>query len=381
MLSAFSIIALLSLAAWIFLALAWGGFWRADQRLPAVVQSSRSNWPGVVAVIPARNEAATIADVCQALKDQDYKGDLQIIVVDDNSDDGTAEQVSAVAGVLVLIGKPLEPGWSGKLWAQSQGIEVAAKDFPDSKYLLLTDADIAHDQQSVRRLVQRAESGGLDMVSEMVRLRTDSCWEKLLIPAFVFFFQKLYPFPRVNDPLDPMAAAAGGVMLLKTDALTKAGGLEMIKGAVIDDCTLAALIKNAGGKIWLGLSETNASLRSYESLGDIWSMVARTAYIQLKCAPLLLLGTLIGMVFLYLVPPLALILGMIFAKEALLLAGFLGWVLMAALYGPTLKLYGRSWVEGLGLPLAGALYSLMTVSSALRHWRGQGGAWKGRTYG
>jgi len=244
----------------------------------------------------------------------------------------------------------------------------------------LTDADIEHDPGNVRRLVFKAEAEGRHLVSLMVKLRCESVWERLLIPAFVFFFQKLYPFPAVNDPHSRTAAAAGGCMLVRRETLAQAGGIDAIRSEVIDDCALARLIKKRG-PIWLGLATRTRSLRAYDGLAEIWDMVARTAYVQLRHSVPALAGTVVGMAVIYLVPPLAFAVGTALRDGALAAAGLLAWLVMALAYGPTLALYGRSVAWAVALPAAAGLYTLMTVSSAYRHWRGRGAAWKGRHYG
>jgi len=331
----------------------------------------------VTAVIPARNEAATIGRTVGSLLAQDYPGELSVIVVDDNSDDGTAEAAGSDPRLRVIPGAPLADGWTGKLWAVSQGVREAGT-APD--YLLLTDADIEHDPGNLKRLVYKAETDGRHLVSLMVKLRCESFWERLLIPAFVFFFQKLYPFPAVNDPNSRIAAAAGGCMLVRRETLEAAGGIDAIRSAVIDDCALARLIKKRGS-IWLGLATRTRSLRAYDGLVEIWDMVARTAYVQLRHSPLALVGTLAGMAVIYLVPPLAFAVGTALRQGPLASAGMIAWLLMALAYAPTLALYGRFVAWALVLPVSAGLYTLMTLSSAMRHWRGRGAGWKGRHYG
>lgn len=375
-------LALISVTAWLYLALLHGRFWHADQRLNlnSVIIESKSS---VIAVIPARDEAGGIGRTVRSLLDQVYDGDFSIIVVDDNSTDGTADAARAVladdaerARVTVIAGTPLADGWVGKMWAVAQGVKAAGN--PD--YLLLTDADIEHAPGSLAALVGKAEDDDLGLVSLMVRLNCSSLWERLLIPAFVYFFQKLYPFPRVNNPGDSMAAAAGGCMLVHRETLQAAGGIEAIRGALIDDCALARRIK-PHRRIWLGLAGTTTSLRGYADLAPIWQMVARSAYVQLGYSPLLLAGTVIGMVLLYLVPPLAVFTGAASSNWLMAIAGGAAWGVMAWTYVPTLELYGRSLVWAWSLPLAGAIYAAMTLDSARRHYAGRGGAWKGRTYG
>ncbi len=374
--------ALLSALIWGGLLLFRRGFWYADQRLGEA--GALEVWPAVAAVVPARNEAETIADTVASLLGQDYPGGLSVIVVDDNSDDGTAVAAqTAAAGdarLHVVGGRALEAGWTGKLWAQSQGIRWAAEMAPDAVFLLLTDADIVHDRGNLRRLVYKAETEGRHLVSLMVKLRAVTFWERRLIPAFVFFFQKLYPFPAVNDPDSPIAAAAGGCMLVRRAALAEAGGIDAIRDRLIDDCALAGLIK-AKGSIWLGLATRTRSLRAYGRLSEIWDMVARTAFVQLDHSPWQLLGTVVGMALIYLMPPLAMLGGMALGDRLLIGFGGGAWLAMVCAYAPTLRLYGMPIWHGLALPLVAGLYTLMTLSSAWRHWRGRGGAWKGRHYG
>ncbi len=384
------IVTVLSLVFWAGVLALRGGFWRAGPTLddlvldnPPPARPDHSDWPGVVCVIPARNEAATIGGTVKSLLGQDYPGPVSVIVVDDNSDDGTGEAAKAAAGkksgrLTVFSGKPLAPDWSGKLWAVSQGLEVADKTDADAPYVLLTDADITHDKESLRRLVAKAEGESLDLVSLMVRLRCESGWEKLLIPAFIFFFQKLYPFPWVNDPARKTAAAAGGCMLVRRSALRQTGGVEAIRGRLIDDCALAAQIK-AHGPIWLGLTTRVRSERAYDSLREIWDMVARTAFEQLGNSVFALIGTVIVMLIAYLAPLLAAF--GLFGGGGVMTLGLVIWLgAMANAFVPTLRLYGLSLAWAVTLPLAGLLFTLMTVSSAIRTWRGRGGGWKGRHY-
>ncbi len=376
------VIALISIAAWVVLMGFRGWFWRANQRMDGE-GPELERWPEVVAVIPARNEAETVGLAVSSLVGQNYPGAFSLVLVDDGSDDGTAEEARrAVAEdtcLTVVAGKPLEEGWTGKLWAMSQGLRRVEKAAPDSEFILFTDADIAHHPLTLRWLVGKAESERLDLVSVMALLRCRSPWERMLIPAFVFFFQKLYPFPLVNDPQSPEAAAAGGCMLVSRVALARSGGLEAIRGRLIDDCALARRIKR-GGAVWLGLSERVLSLRAYGRLGEIWEMVRRTAFTQLGHSGLALAGTVLGMAGLYLVPPAAVLAGVAIGEAASALAGVSAWLLMCIAYRPTLALYGLpAWRAPL-LPAAALFFTLMTVDSACRHWAGQGGAWKGRTY-
>ncbi len=395
-----TVAAAIALAAWLYLVFLHGGFWRADQRLPRDAADSTPapvSWPAIVAVIPARDEAAAIGDAVASLLRQDYPGDLAVIVVDDHSSDGTADIARAAAaalgaaGRLTIIPAPALPaGWSGKLWAMESGLAALPE---AARYVLLTDADIVHGPDAVRRLAAKAEAEGLDLASLMVRLRCESAAEALLIPAFVYFFQKLYPFRRVNDPRRAEAGAAGGCMLVRRAALDRIGGMAAIRSALIDDCALAAAIKRPGvnasptgstaGRrhpIWLGLADDSVSVRRYDTIASIWRMVARTAYTQLRYSPAALAGTVLGMALLYLVPPAALVLGSALGAWPLAAMGGLALALMLLSYVPTWRDYrGRSpWF--VLLPVAALLYTAMTVDSALRHWRGKGGAWKGRVY-
>ncbi|MFN6487031.1 MULTISPECIES: glycosyltransferase [unclassified Nostoc] len=414
---------LLSLTIWLGLLGFWGQFWRTDQQLE-VTETQLQSLPAVCAVVPARNEAELIPTSLRSLLLQDYPGSFNVFLVDDRSTDRTANFAEGVAHAVgksqqlhIISGASLPPGWSGKLWAVEQGIKSANLFAPD--YFLLTDADIEHDSDNLRRLVKKAVQEDLDMVSVMVRLRCESFWEKLLIPAFVFFFQKLYPFHWVNNPNNPTAAAAGGSILIAREALERIGGIQVIRQALIDDCALAQAVKKSRGalsrlavsvaereqgenssplhpspcpsassqypipnqgRIWLGLSTLTRSLRPYDSLATIWDMVARTAYTQLNYSPLLLLGTLVGMPLIYLVPPVGVILGAVWSNWAIALTGLLGWLLMSFAYYPTIRFYKCSPWLVFSLPAIAFLYTLMTLDSALRHWQGRGGAWKGRVY-
>jgi hopene-associated glycosyltransferase HpnB len=412
-------LALLSVGIWLGLLTLWGGFWRCDQQLDetqaealAIVDRPTDQppelpreWPTVCAVIPARNEADVLPQSLTSLLGQSYPGHFQMILVDDQSSDGTgaiahqlAQEMGCPERLTVLSGAALPPGWTGKLWAMEQGVRRAEQLTPAPDYLLFTDADIAHEAGNLHRLAAKALQDDLDLVSLMVRLRCQSRWEQFLIPAFVFFFQKLYPFPLVNNPHSAIAAAAGGCILLRRTALEKIGGLQILRQALIDDCSLGIAVKQLRhtvssslpskpnnllqptGKIWLGLTQTTISLRPYDSLQTIWDMVARTAYTQLNYSPLLLLGTVLGMALVYLVAPVALIAGVATAHWQIAIAGLLGWLLMAIAYWPTVHFYRLSPLWALSLPAIALLYNLMTIDSALRHWRGQGGAWKGRVY-
>ena len=370
-------IGLLALLAWVYLLGFHGGFWRADQRLSDVT-TPRETWPSVVCIIPARNEAETIAPTVESLLSQEYAGPLRIVVVDDNSADGTADLVPTDPRCSVLSGAPLPAGWTGKVWAMNQGFESIAFENDAADYVLFTDADIAHDTGSVGRLVNKAEANGLALTSLMVRLDAGGLWGQLLIPAFVFFFQKLYPFPVVNNPKRRMAAAGGG-MLVRREALIGAGGLNEIRDALIDDCALRALLKRHG-PIWLGLTTDVVSLRPYDGLREIWRMVARTAFHQLRYSSLILAGCLLGLALLYIVGPYVVVYGILTADGLAAGLGLAAWALMTLAYVPTVRLYNLSSAWAVSLPLLGLLYGLMTLDSARRHWIGAGGAWKGRKH-
>lgn len=378
-------VAIFSLSIWLFLLLFWGNFWRADCLLAN--SQGLNDYPTVCAVVPARNEVEVIAASLTSLLNQDYAGQFSVVLVDDNSGDRTTEIALSTAAQLdksdrltVIAGKPLVTGWKGKLWAMHQGIESVSTPANTPDYWLFTDADIQHDLHNLTQLVTKAETEDLDLVSLMVLLRCQSFWEKLLIPAFVFFFQKLYPFAWVNDPKRSMAAAAGGCVLISNEALTKIGGIANIKDALIDDCSLAQAVKSAGKNIYLGLSETTISLRGYDNLKVIWDTIARTAYTQLNYSPLLLAGTVIGMVIIYLIAPISMAWGLVTSNWLGFSISTVTWLLMIWAYLPTIKLYQISPAWAGLLPAIAFLYTLMTIDSALKYYQGQGGAWKGRTY-
>ncbi|AOX02213.1 glycosyl transferase family 2 [Moorena producens PAL-8-15-08-1] len=447
-------ITVLSLGIWIGLLGFRGQFWRADQRLVIEKFPTRSlgqgeSLPKVCAVIPARNEAELLPTTLRSLLAQDYAGCLTVIVVDDQSTDQTATIAQALAQesnqsserfqLEVLSGQELPPGWTGKLWALEQGIRHGQQQTPAPDYFLFTDADIDHDPANLRQLVTKAEMEHLDLVSLMVLLRCQDFWERLLIPAFVFFFQKLYPFAWVNNPTKSTAAAAGGCILISHQALNRIGGIEVVRQALIDDCALAQAVKSSNttsfaplapqraiprwgeqnsqspfrcapprasksplgrtaklgdlggfsktnqqspgfGGIWLGLSQSTRSLRPYPSLASIWNMIARTAFTQLEYSPWLLVGTVMGMILIYLVPPIGLIVSVLTGHWLNAIASLVTWLLMALAYLPTLRLYQCSPLLGFCLPGIGLLYTLMTIDSAWRHWQGRGGGWKGRVY-
>ncbi|MGW2272777.1 glycosyltransferase [Streptomyces yangpuensis] len=374
-----------SLAAWLWLTLARGMFWRTDVRLPP--RTAPARWPSVAIVVPARDEAAVLPLSLPSLIAQDYPGEAEVILVDDGSTDGTGRLALRIAAeqpglplTVVSPGAPA-PGWTGKLWALRHGISLARTAHPtEPDFLLLTDADIAHEPDSLRELVAAATSADLDLVSQMARLRVAGLWERLVVPAFVYFFAQLYPFRWINRPGARTAAAAGGCVLLRTSAAVRARVPDRIRQAVIDDVSLARAVQDSGGCIWLGLAERVDSIRPYPALADLWRMVSRSAYAQLRHQPLLLAGTVAGLTLVYLVPPAALLAGLSAGHPAVAWAGGLAWLLMAGTYVPMLRHYRRSPAWAPLLPFTALLYLLMTVDSAVQHYRGRGAAWKGRTY-
>ncbi|MGW3288115.1 glycosyltransferase [Streptomyces sp. NPDC001002] len=380
--SAIAWIAVVSLAAWLWLLLCQGFFWRTDIRLPR--REEPDVWPSVCVVVPARDEAAVLPASLPSLLAQNYPGRAEIFLIDDGSSDGTGDLARELArtygGLPLTVDSPGEPpaGWTGKLWAVRHGIGLARARGPE--YLLLTDADIAHAPDSLRELVAAARTGGFDVVSQMARLRVESVWERLVVPAFVYFFAQLYPFRRIGGARTRTAAAAGGCVLLRAETAERARIPDAIRHAVIDDVALARAVKGGGGRIWLGLAERVDSVRPYPRLHDLWRMVSRSAYAQLRHNPLLLLGTVLGLALVYLVPPVTLIAGAAVGDTAAALAGGLAWLVMTGTYVPMLRYYRQPlWLAPL-LPFTAFLYLLMTVDSAVQHYRGRGAAWKGRTY-
>lgn len=380
--SAFAWIAAGSLSAWLWLLLCQGFFWRTDVRLPR--RTDPGEWPSVCVVVPARDEAVVLPASLPSLLAQDYPGNAEVFFVDDGSGDGTGELARRLArehgGLPLTVDSPGEPpaGWTGKLWAVRHGIALARAREPE--YLLLTDADIAHAPDSLRELVAAARAGGFDAVSQMARLRVDSLWERLVVPAFVYFFAQLYPFRRIGRRGTRTAAAAGGCVLLRTDTAVRARIPDAIRGAVIDDVALARAVKRGGGRIWLGLADRVDSVRPYPRLADLWRMVSRSAYAQLRHQPLLLLGTIAGLALVYLVPPAALAWGAATEEGVTAVLGGLAWLVMTGTYVPMLRYYRQPlWLAPL-LPVTAFLYLLMTADSAVQHYRGRGAAWKGRTY-
>jgi hopene-associated glycosyltransferase HpnB len=360
------------LAIWLYLVGARGGFWQAAQRDDENAASGRpavDQWPAVTAVVPARDEAESVGETVGSLLRQAYQ-----------SRDATARVAREAAAVLgagdrlaVIAGRALPAGWTGKLWAQQQGFEYAENAPLLPTYLLFTDADIVYDADALRSLVVRAERGGLVLTSLMAKLRCRSFAERAFVPAFIFFFQMLYPFAWVNDSRRAIAAAAGGCMLVRRDALREAGGLAAIRDALIDDCALARLLKRRG-PIFLALTERVHSIRGYPAVADIRRMVSRTAYAQLCYSPLLLAGTVCGLALTYLAP----VALAVFADGVPQFVGIFVWLMMALAFRPVLRFYSLSWLWAPALPAIAAIYMAFTLDSAYQHARGRGGMWKGR---
>ncbi|HXZ21147.1 MAG TPA: glycosyltransferase [Pseudolabrys sp.] len=373
-----SVLAILSGAVWIYLLSARGGFWLGRVK-DSIVASRPNKWPAVVAVIPARNESEVIAASVQSLLRQDYPGAFQVVVVDDDSNDETS--AIAVRTAAAIPGRSLtvirtngpSPGWTGKLWALNQGIATAEKSQPE--YLLLTDADIVHAPDTLAWLVAQSLSGRFVLTSLMAKLRCESFAERSHVPAFIYFFQMLFPFSWVCRSHSKTAAAAGGCMLICRDALASVGGLASIHNALIDDCSLAAKLKKTGS-IWLGLTDRVHSIRPYDTLSDVQKMISRSAYAQLRNSPWLLLGTIAGMAITFIIPPLL----AIFVVGLPRYLGLATWAAMALSFMPTLRFYRLSLLWSMALPGIALLYLYYTVNSAYKYLRRRGGQWKGRVH-
>ncbi len=379
-----ALVSFLSLLCWLWLLLAQGMFWRTDVTLPA--RTEPAEWPPVAVVVPARDEAEVLEASLPSLLAQKYPGRAEVFLVDDHSSDGTGALARAIGarpgGLPLTVTSPgSEPpaGWTGKLWALRHGMAVAADAF-EAEYLLLTDADIAHEPESLRELVAAARSAGLDVVSQMARLQVATAWERLIVPAFVYFFAQLYPFRRINSPRGRTAAAAGGCVLIRRAAAERARLPESIRQAVIDDVALARAVKGGGGRVWLGLAHRVQSVRPYPRLAQLWRMVSRSAYAQLRHSPALLAATLLGLALVYAVPPAAAVAGAVTGHPWSCAAGAAAWAVMTGTYLPMLRHYRQPlWLAPL-LPFTAVLYAAMTADSAVQHYRGRGAAWKGRTY-
>jgi hopene-associated glycosyltransferase HpnB len=363
------------LIAWLYLILGRSFFWLARERDDRdELYTELDTWPSVAAIVPARDEAGVLARSMTGLLQQNYPGRFHVVLVDDQSSDGTAdvarsfgktERLEIVSGVA----RPV--GWTGKTWAMHQGIAQNSADPPD--YYWLTDADIAHSPDNLRRLVARAERDGLVLTSLMAKLNCVTVVEHCLVPAFVFFFAMLFPFARVNNPRRRLAAAAGGCMLVRREALEAASGIQAIRQEIIDDCALARRLK-VHGPIWLGLTHRALSLRSYETIGDIRDMISRSAYAQLRYSRAALVATILGMMVVYVAAPFV----AIFAWNNAQIAAWGTWMLMFLAYQPMLRFYRLSPLWGFALPLIAAVYAGFTLDSAIQFWRGRGSMWKGR---
>jgi len=376
-------IATLTAATWSYLVLARGSFWRGSPwgtKSADLDASDKAGFSGgVVAVVPARNEAEVIGPVVTSLLNQNVA--MPIVLVDDESTDGTADVARRAAekagksdALIMIQSKPLPAGWTGKVWSMHQGIEYARARAFHPAWFMLTDADVLHGPETVANLGLIASQGHYDLVSFMVKLSCESLPEKLLIPAFVYFFFMLYPPAWIRNTRRSTAGAAGGCMLVRAETLDRAGGLEAIRGAVIDDCALAGLLKRHGGRLWIGLTDQSRSLRRYETFSHIEHMVSRTAFNQLKHSSLLLLCTIVGMVITYLAPPLLLFTG----NRLAILMGAAAWTAMTITYSGMVRYYRLNLAWALTLPLAAMFYLGATIHSAIKYWTGAGGDWKGR---
>jgi len=374
------IIAAIALAIWVYLIAGRGEFWRTPKFDDLAPAPGFMNWPSIAVVVPARDEAAGVGRCVTSILSQPYPGTLSMVLVDDQSQDGTAQLADEAAAAIgasdrltVLSGRPLPSGWTGKLWAVKQGLTLVEGRSTQPDYVLLTDADIVYSGDVLMRLVARAQNERLAMTSVMAKLRCESFAEKYLIPAFIFFFEMLYPFAWVRNPARATGAAAGGCILARWDALKNAGGIDAIRGSLIDDCALGARLKTQG-PVWLGVSQNVISVRASETVGEVGQMISRSAYAQLRYSPAVLIGTIVGMVIVYLAPVAIALLGhglaAVFAATA--------WLLMALAFLPTLRYYGQPVLWGPALPAIALAYMVFTVNSALQHFQGRGGMWKGR---
>jgi hopene-associated glycosyltransferase HpnB len=378
-------ISLIPLAIWAYLLFARGCFWLCGERddtaaAANTVRNEVDAWPSVVAIIPARDEADMIGRSVGSLLRQDYPGPFSVVVVDDQSADSTVAVASTAASdahaadrLTIVTGNGPPPGWTGKLSAMRQGLAEVEANAQAPEFVLFTDADIAYAPHVLSRLVAIARAKNSVLTSLMVKLRCESAAERWLAPAFVFFFQMLYPFAWVNDPRRTTAAAAGGCMLVRREALHAAGGLEAVRNALIDDCALGALMKGQG-PIWLGLTESVDSLRAYSTFAEFRRMVSRSAFAELRYSPLRLAGAIGGMALVYVAP----LLFAIFARGAAQAVGAVTWAMMVIALAPMLRLYGRPLIGGFALPAIAAFYVAFTFDSAYQYWRGRGGYWKGR---
>jgi len=372
-----NVIAAVPLLIWIYLLFGRGGFWRVSRHLQRDLAPTPAQ-KRISVLIPARDEAAGISTAVTSLLNQNL-APLHIIVIDDGSSDGTADlaraaaqQIGKAAQLTVIAGAPLPAGWTGKLWALAQGVQHTRSLSPD--YLLFTDADIEHRPLNIAQLIAIAEAGNYDLASYMVKLACVTSAEKALIPAFVYFFLQLYPPPWISSQRHATAGAAGGCVLIRTEALEQIGGIAAIRGEVIDDCALARAVKRSGGRVWLGLTNSAAGIRSYGAFSEIGRMISRSAFNQLHHSALLLAGTVLGLFFTYLLPPL-----LLFTNGPVPIAcGLCAWLLMSLSYLPMVRFYGRSTLWSVCLPFIAVFYAGATVHSAVSYWRARGGEWKGR---
>ncbi|MEM6834517.1 MAG: glycosyltransferase [Pseudomonadota bacterium] len=375
-------LAALAVVIWVGLLFFRYDFWRGRQRLGRP-QQDLVGVPSVTALIPARNEEETIAQTIASIRGQNYPGDLRILLVDDQSEDKTVARAKA-AGLFdlrVLRTPDLPDGWSGKLWALETGWAAIAKGEAQPDYIWLSDADIVHEPEVLTALVTKSQARQSALTSLMVRLHARGFWGGLLIPAFVYYFQLIYPFSAVNDPSNQIAGAAGGCVLLERDWLKRIGGFAPLKDALIDDCTLARIVQKNGGRLWLGHGTASQSLRDNRSLGSVWLMVRRTAYAQLSHNPVLLIGCLLGLVLTFVLPWALLAAGLVIQNWAWAGLGGFAASLMMLSYIPTLRLYNQSIWRAIMLPWVTCLYGAMTIHSALAYYFGAGSSWKGRAYG
>jgi len=401
--SATLVVASISVAIWLYLAIARGKFWHLREFDDDTQRhESPSAWPHVIAVVPARNEAATIQQAVSSLVQQNYAGEYSVVLVDDHSEDKTAEiareaatRLNAESRITIHTAAPLPPGWTGKLWALNEGVRsdrrgaamsraesrepprpsLATNERSEPTYYWFSDADIVHAPDTLQRLVARAEHDHLDLASLMVLLQSKTLPERAVIPAFLFFFLKLYPPRWIANPQARTAGAAGGCILLRSEALHRIGGLAAIRNEVIDDCALARVVKPSDGKIWMGLTRASVSLRAYTTFSEIRDLIARTAFSQLRYSAPLLLATLLAMFLNYVAPIL-----LLFAPNPTprILAAST-WLLMSLLYLPTIRFYRLSPVWSATLPLIALFYSYATFLSAARYYLGRGAQWKGRS--
>jgi hopene-associated glycosyltransferase HpnB len=371
---------IIALAIWLHLFFGRRWFWRISTLdADAFVEKTVMEWPRIVVVVPARNEAETIEATVTGLVRQDYSGEFSVVVVDDHSEDATAalarravDENRAGDRVKVANASALPEGWTGKLWALNEGL--AADSAEEPTYYWFTDADVSHASDTLRRMVVRAEEEKLDLASLMVLLQAKSLPERALIPAFLYFFLMLYPPRWIADEELSTAGAAGGCILIRRKALERIGGLAAIRSEVIDDCALAKTVKLSRGKVWMGLTRESTSLRSYGTFGEIRDLIARTAFTQLRYSSLILIGTLVGMFLTYVAPVI-----LLFAHDSTArMLGVVAWLLMTLSFLPTVRFYRLSIVWAPLLPLIAVFYTYSTWLSAVRFWLGRGGLWKGR---